>query len=95
MPHDTCAVLYVVLRGKGIVQENSNVLGYSGSRHGHVTKLNAKHNNVVLTTSLRGEHINIASVLSAFSLSLFAIIQFCIATTHACRLIIAEFVSSF
>ena len=44
---------------------------------------------------IRGEHINIASVLSAFSFSLFAIIQFCISTTHACRRIIAEFMSSF
>ena len=44
---------------------------------------------------IRGEHINIASVLSEFSLSLFVVIQFCIATTHACRRIIAEFVSSF
>ena len=40
---------------------------------------------------IRSEHINIASVLSAFSLSLFAIIQFYMAPTHACRRIIAKY----
>ena len=41
MPHD---MLYVVLHDKGFVK----VLGYSGSRHGHVTKLNVRpyHNSV-------------------------------------------------
>ena len=38
----------------------------------------------------RGEHINIASVLSAFSLSLFTIIQFCIATTQCLQTVVAH-----
>ena len=46
----TTHVLYVVLHGKGIVEENSNILGDSGSTHGHVTHLNARHINVVLNT---------------------------------------------
>ena len=46
----TTHVLYVVLHGKGIVEENSNILGDSGSTHGHVTQLNARHINVVLNT---------------------------------------------
>ena len=43
-------MLYVVLHGKGMVEESTNFLGYNGSRHGHVTQLNARHINVVLNT---------------------------------------------
>ena len=42
--------MYVVLHSKNIVEENTNVLGYSGSRHGRITQLNARHINVVLNT---------------------------------------------
>ena len=62
----TTHMLYVVLHGKGIVEENTNVLGYSGSGHGHVTKLNARMLRMLFNNTRR-TYQYIASILSAFS----------------------------